>query len=80
MQNRADNLTTIAAPATGPGGAISLIRLSGPRAIAITESIFSKPLADAEGYTVHFGTVADGDRLLDEVLVSVFRAPRSYTG
>lgn len=39
MQNRADNLTTIAAPATGPGGAISLIRLSGPRAIAITESI-----------------------------------------
>lgn len=80
MQNRADNLTTIAAPATGPGGAISLIRLSGPRAISITESIFSKPLADAEGYTVHFGTVADGDRLLDEVLVSVFRAPRSYTG
>ena len=80
MQNRADNLTTIAAPATGPGGAISLIRLSGPRAIAITESIFSKPLADAEGYTVHFGTIADGDRLLDEALVSVFRAPRSYTG
>lgn len=71
---------TIIAPATAPGGAIAIVRLSGPQAIALTESVFSKPLADAPGYTVHFGTIADGGRILDEVLVTLFRAPRSYTG
>ena len=80
MQERSNHTTTIAAAATGPGGAITLIRLSGPEAISITDSLFSRPLADAKGYTVHFGTLADGDRLLDEVLVTLFRAPRSYTG
>lgn len=83
MPNRTDYSptgTTIVAPATAPGGAIALVRLSGPQAIALTESVFSKPLADAPGYTLHFGTISDGDRVLDEVLVSVFRAPRSYTG
>ncbi len=82
MPNRTDTPTgtTIVAPATAPGGAIALVRLSGPQAIALTESVFSKPLADAPGYTLHFGTLSDGDRVLDEVLVSVFRAPRSYTG
>ena len=80
MQERSNHTTTIAAAATGPGGAITLIRLSGPEAISITDSLFSRPLTDAKGYTVHFGTLADGDRLLDEVLVTLFRAPRSYTG
>lgn len=80
MQNSTNNHTTIAALATGPGGAIALIRLSGPHAVAIAESVFSKPLADAKGYTVHFGTVSDGGRVLDEVLVTLFRAPKSYTG
>lgn len=80
MQERTNHTTTIAAAATGPGGAITLIRLSGPEAISITDSLFSRPLTDAKGYTVHFGTLADGDRLLDEVLVTLFRAPRSYTG
>ncbi len=80
MQNSNHNHTTIAAAATGPGGAIALIRLSGPQALAITEQVFSKPLSKAEGYTVHFGTLSDGERLLDEVLVTLFRAPKSYTG
>ncbi|WP_298064421.1 tRNA uridine-5-carboxymethylaminomethyl(34) synthesis GTPase MnmE [uncultured Rikenella sp.] len=80
MQNSTNNHTTIAAAATGPGGAIALIRLSGPQAIAIAEKVFSKPLADAPGYTVHFGTIADGERILDEVLVTLFRASKSYTG
>lgn len=80
MENCTNNHTTITALATGPGGAIALIRLSGPQAVAIAESVFSKPLADTDGYTVHFGTVSDGSRVLDEVLVMLFRAPRSYTG
>lgn len=80
MQNSTNNHTTIAAPATGPGGAIALIRLSGPQAIVLTESVFSKPLAQAGGYSVHYGTISDDDRILDEVLVTLFRAPKSYTG
>lgn len=81
MPNRTDpQQPTIVAPATGAGGAIALIRLSGPRAIALTENVFSKPLAGAPGYTVHFGTIADGGRVLDEVLVTLFRSPHSYTG
>ncbi len=81
MQNRPSlSATTIAAPASGSGGAIALIRLSGPEALSMTESVFSKPLATAKGYTAHFGTIADGNRLLDEVIVTVFRAPHSYTG
>ena len=80
MQNSTNNHTTIAAAATGPGGAIALIRISGPQAIAIVGSVFSKPLDKAKGFTVHFGTISDGQRVLDEVLVTLFRAPRSYSG
>lgn len=72
---------TICALATPPGGAIAVVRLSGPDAVAITGSIFSKPLEKALGYTLHFGQIKDIDgKELDEVLVSVFRAPHSYTG
>ena len=72
---------TICALATPPGGAIAVIRVSGPKAISITDSIFSKSISDAEGYTMHFGQIMDMDgKELDEVLVSVFRAPHSYTG
>ena len=72
---------TICALATPPGGAIAVIRVSGPKAISITDSIFSKSIRDAEGYTMHFGQIMDMDgKELDEVLVSVFRAPHSYTG
>lgn len=72
---------TICALATPPGGAIAVVRVCGPDAVAITGSIFSKPLEKAEGYSLHFGQIKDMDgKELDEVLVSVFRAPHSYTG
>ena len=72
---------TICALATPPGGAIAVIRLSGTNAVSITDSIFSKPIKDAEGYSLYFGQIVDMDgKELDEVLVSVFRAPHSYTG
>ncbi len=74
-----DTITAIATPQGS--GAIGVIRLSGPKAIEITQSIFSDPkLQSAEGNTLHYGTIRDSDMIIDEVLVSLFRAPRSYTG
>ncbi|WP_337670172.1 tRNA uridine-5-carboxymethylaminomethyl(34) synthesis GTPase MnmE, partial [Prevotella pectinovora] len=68
---------TICALATAPGGAIAVIRVSGEKAISITESIFSRPLHDKPSHTLLYGTIGKG---VDDVLVSVFRAPHSYTG
>ena len=72
---------TIVALATPNGtGAIGIIRLSGPDAIVIANSVFKgKDLTKQESHTIHFGQIVDGDLLLDEVLVSLFVAPRSYT-
>jgi tRNA modification GTPase len=74
--------TTIAAIATPPGeGAIGIIRLSGTDAIAITAKLFrGKDLLAQPGNTIHFGKIVDHGRVVDEVVVSLFRAPRSYTG
>ena len=75
---------TIVAPATTPGtGAISILRLSGPDAFQIVDAVVklaSGTVSEAEGYTIHFGSVIVQGKLLDEVLVSVFQAPHSYTG
>ncbi len=73
---------TIVAPATAPGGALAVVRVSGPEALACCDRIFRgrQPLAAAEGYTVHYGRIVDGGRTVDDVLATVFRAPRSYTG
>lgn len=76
---------TIIALATAAGaGAIAVIRLSGPDAIAETGRFFrsesGKALSDARGHTIHLGELRDGERILDQVLVSIFRGPRSYTG
>ncbi len=76
---------TIAAPATGEGGAIALIRVSGENAFAACDRIFRHPggkkIADQPGHTLLFGDiVTEQGKAVDEVLVSVFRAPRSYTG
>lgn len=74
---------TIVARATPAGeGAIAVIRISGPDAIVMTDSLFvgSKKLADAPGYTIHYGKIIDDPMVIDDVLVSVFRAPHSYTG
>ncbi|GAA4917431.1 tRNA uridine-5-carboxymethylaminomethyl(34) synthesis GTPase MnmE [Mucilaginibacter defluvii] len=75
------NDDTIVALATPNGvGAIGVIRLSGPQAITIAQSVFKgKDLTKQASHTIHFGHVVDGDVLLDEVLMSLFVAPRSYT-
>lgn len=73
---------TIVAPATAAGGAIAVIRMSGPAAFAICDGVFrgTARTGDTAGYKVLYGTIADGGRTLDDVLVTVFRAPHSYTG
>ena len=76
---------TICAPATPAGGAISVIRISGAKAIEIAGSLFTpksgKSLAQRAAGTVAFGDISDADgETLDEVLVTLFRAPHSYTG
>jgi len=72
---------TIVALATPNGtGAIGIIRLSGPEAITIANSVFrGKDLIKQASHTIHFGNIVDGEVILDEVLVSLFIAPRSYT-
>ena len=79
------NDDTIYAPATVPGtGAISVIRVSGPDALTIADKVIKcrkGTISDASGYTIKFGTIHTADdAVLDEVLVSIFRAPHSYTG
>ena len=79
------NRDTVFAPATLPGtGAISVLRVSGPDCFQIVDSIVQLKrgtISGASGYSLHFGMVYKPDSsLLDEVLVSVFRAPNSYTG
>lgn len=76
---------TICAISTPPGsGAIAVIRLSGDRAIEITDKVFTpgdkKKLARQPANTLHYGVIKDEDNLIDEVVVSLFRSPNSYTG
>lgn len=79
-------MDTICAIATPSGGAIGVVRVSGNKAIGFTEKIFkpkgSTPLSQKAGSTLTFGTIVDPatNEVVDEVLVSVFRAPHSYTG
>lgn len=82
MQNET---TTIAAIATAPGmGAIAVIRLSGSKAISIADKVFSsvqvKVLSKQKSHTIHLGHIVQGSRIIDEVLVSLFKGPNSYTG
>lgn len=77
---------TIIAPTTAPGmGAIAVIRISGPEAIEKTNAHFkkiksSKSLLEQASHTVHFGNIYDGEKLVDEVLVTLFKGPNSFTG
>ena len=81
-----NNPDTICAIATAQGGAIGLIRVSGPDAIAFTDRIFTPvgsfaPLTQRKPYTLTFGHIKNAEgEIIDEVLISVFRAPHSYTG
>ncbi len=71
---------TIVAIATPSGvGALGIIRISGDRAIEYVNALFSKNLSEVGGYTLHYGKIWKREEMLDEVLVSVFRAPRSFT-
>jgi tRNA modification GTPase len=74
---------TIVALSTPPGaGALAVVRLSGPEAVAITQALFSKKnLAAQPGHTLHYGTLRDpaSGQILDEVVAALYRAPRSYT-
>lgn len=74
--------STIAAIATPPGeGAIGIIRLSGAVAIAIADKIFvGKQLVKQPSHTIHYGRIMDGNEIVDEVVVSLYKGPKSYTG
>ncbi len=81
------NNDTICALATAPGSsAIAVIRLSGPQAFAIIDKVFTPHAkknmrtSDMDGHSLHFGTIHADEQLLDEVLISVFKNPKSYTG
>ena len=71
---------TIAAISTTTGvGAISIIRLSGEEALKITNKVFTKDLTTAASHTIHYGYIKDGNEKIDEVLVSVMLAPKTFT-
>ena len=72
---------TIAAISTSlQDGAISIIRLSGDKAIEITQKIFDRHIINAKSHTIHYGFIIDADKNpVDEVLISIFRAPKTYT-
>lgn len=80
------NNNTICAIATAPGGAIGIIRISGPEAISIADKVFrpigtNLSLSQRKAYTLAFGNIVNSENeVVDEVLVSIFRAPHSYTG
>ena len=74
------SVDTICALATAPGGAIGIIRISGNETLEILSRVFTKDLTNAQPNTIHYGHIKNGEETIDEVLVSVFRAPHSYTG
>ena len=77
--------STIAAISTAQGnGAIAIIRLSGSESFAICDKIFKsklgKKISEQKANTIHFGEIVNGNKIIDEVLISVFKSPQSYTG
>ena len=79
------NKDTIIALATASGaGAIAVLRVSGPKAISVSNTLFKsihdKNLLNQPTHTIHLGHIVDVDRVLDEVLVSIYKNPQSYTG
>lgn len=81
MKSSTDLHDTIIAPSSAPGlGATSMIRISGKDAISKANEVFSgKNLTEVPSHTIHLGFIKDGNQLIDEVLVSVFKEPTSYT-
>ncbi len=80
MQNL-QSTDTICALSTAQGmGAIAIIRVSGAQSFSIVESIFSKTLNGKTSHTAHFGRIMNGQEIIDEVLITVFKNPASFTG
>lgn len=81
MTNTFSKDDTIVALATPPGtGAIAVIRISGPQAFEISDKVFKgKSLKEQATHTAHFGTIQDNDAILDEVVATVFKTPKSFT-
>ncbi|MEM8889921.1 MAG: tRNA uridine-5-carboxymethylaminomethyl(34) synthesis GTPase MnmE, partial [Bacteroidota bacterium] len=77
MIHHEDSIVAISTPQGS--GALGVIRVSGADAISIVDGVFSKDISEAEGYSIHFGQIKRGEQILDEVLATVFRAPRSFT-
>ena len=77
--NQSDTIAAISTAVSESG--IGIIRISGPDALRIGDSVYQgkEKLSAASSHTIHYGFIKDGDETVDEVLVSVFRAPRSFT-
>ena len=80
FQSSAPQEDTICALATAPGGAIGIIRISGPQTFTVVSNLCSLNCDAVAANTIHYTHITDGTTVIDEVLVSVFRAPHSYTG
>ena len=74
------NTDTICALATAPGGALGIIRISGALSLEILSHVFDKNLSLFKPNTTHYGHIKDGSEVVDEVLLSIFRSPHSFTG
>lgn len=73
------NDTIVAISTTTGVGAISIIRLSGPESLEIVSKVFTKDLSSVQSHTIHYGHVKDKEEIIDEVLVSVMRSPKTFT-
>ena len=73
------NDTIVAISTTTGVGAISIVRLSGEDALNITSKIFSKDLTSEKSHTIHYGYIKDGNEVVDEVLVTIMLAPKTFT-
>ena len=76
--NITDNICAISSP-PGTGG-ISVIRISGNKSIELVNNIFSKNMSKAKGYSLHFGTIKEDNDVIDDVILSLFKGPNSFTG
>ena len=73
------NDTIVAISTTTGVGAISIVRLSGPESLEIVGKVFTKDLSNVESHTIHYGHINDKEEIIDEVLVSIMRAPKTFT-
>jgi tRNA modification GTPase len=76
--NITDNICAISSP-PGTGG-ISVLRISGNKSIELVNNLFSKNISKANGYSLHFGTISENNEVIDDVIVSLFKGPNSFTG